>query len=482
MNLVWLKRDLRLSDHRPLVEACARGQVTVLYCYEPELYQSEDFHPSHLEFVNQSLAEMRRELRRRGSDLVVRCGGLPEVFNQLHQEQPIEAIFAHEETGNMLTYQRDLRVRAWCREQGVRLHEYPQNGVVRRLQSRDGWARRWAQRMGEKRLEAPPTVPCAGLAPGTLLEPRELGLEPSSKTLQPGGEKAAKEVLGSFLNRRGRRYHKELSSPVTAFESCSRLSPYLTWGNLSMKQVASLTQERMGKVDSTWRRALKAFHGRLHWHCHFMQKLEDEPEIEFHNMNRGYDGMREEEFSQEHFQAWKDGRTGYPMVDACIRCLRETSWINFRMRAMVVSFASYHLWLHWRPVSQFLAQHFLDYEPGIHYSQIQMQSGVTGINAPRIYSPIKQVKDQDPEGLFIRRYLPELEGVPAEHLAEPHLMSPAEQSRYGCRIGRDYPVPIVEHKVAYGQARKRIYEWRKKPECRRLAGLVLEKHGSRRGN
>ena len=101
-----------------------------------------------------------------------------------------------------------------------------------------------------------------------------------------------------------------------------------------------------------------------------MQKLEDEPEIEFRNFNRAYDGLREDEFNDEYFEAWCHGRTGYPMVDACMRALHQTGWINFRMRAMLVSFASYHLWLHWRQPALYLARLFLDYEPGIHYSQI----------------------------------------------------------------------------------------------------------------
>ena len=172
--------------------------------------------------------------------------------------------------------------------------------------------------------------------------------------------------------------------------------------------------------------------------------------------------------------------TGYPMVDACMRALHKTGWMNFRMRAMVVSFASYHLWLHWRQPALYLARLFLDYEPGIHYSQIQMQSGVTGINTVRIYSPIKQVADQDPQGIFIRKYLPELEGVPDKHLAEPHKMTTMEQSLFGCRIGKDYPSPLVDHKTAYKVARDRIFAVKKSQAARAEAEKVYQKHGSRR--
>lgn len=211
-----------------------------------------------------------------------------------------------------------------------------------------------------------------------------------------------------------------------------------------------------------------------------MQKLEDEPRIEFENMNRAYDGLREEQFNQRYFEAWCEGRTGYPLVDACMRALHQHSWINFRMRAMLVSFASYHLWLHWRPTAVYLAQHFLDFEPGIHFSQFQMQSGTTGINTLRIYSPIKQVKDQDPEGKFIREFVPELFDVPIEYIAEPHKMPRMLQTMAGCVIGRDYPKPIVDHQTAYRAARARMDVARKNPAAWSESRQVMKRHGSRK--
>ncbi len=167
------------------------------------------------------------------------------------------------------------------------------------------------------------------------------------------------------------------------------------------------------------------------------------------------------------------------MIDACMRALHRSGWINFRMRAMLASFAAYHLWLHWQPTSVFLARHFLDYEPGIHYPQFQMQSGVTGINSIRIYSPSKQVLDNDPEGTFIRRFVPELARVPVAFLAEPHLMSMAVQAEAGCRIGQDYPLPVVEHVLAYAEAKKRMGAIRNTDYAKREAQRVYARHGSR---
>lgn len=492
VQLVWLKRDLRVEDHRPLVEAAARGRVICLYVYEPEVVQAEDFDGCHLEFINDSLAELRERLRSLGGELTLRVGRCPEVFAELYREHPFQAIWCHQETGNRITYDRDLRVIQWCREAGVGYYEAPQNGVVRRLKNRDGWANQWQARMSEPVVWAPQAIPKVdALEPGEIRTPADLGIAPSTKTeVQIGGESIGKEALRSFLEQRGLHYRSDMSSPVTGEDGCSRLSPYLAWGCLSLRQVFQATQRRTNElrrrksrgeeVDPAWLESMSSFHGRLRWHCHFIQKLEDEPRIEFENMNRGFDGLREQEFNEEYLEAWKLGETGYPMVDACMRSLHRTGWINFRMRAMLVSFASYHLWLHWRPTALYLAKQFVDYEPGIHFSQFQMQSGVTGINTVRIYSPIKQAQDQDPTGEFIREHVPELADLATEDLAEPHKVPPLLQQDAGCVIGRDYPMPIVEHSAAYNEAKQRIFAHKKKADVRQQAQQVFQKHGSRR--
>ncbi len=491
LQVVWLKRDLRIRDHAPLCEAAARGPCLVLYVYEPEVFQAPEFDPSHLVFINECLAELDHRLRERAGRVTFRVGRMPDVLEELHRAHRIADLWSHEETGTAVTYARDRRVAAWAQERGVRWHEIPQNGVIRRLRSRDGWSRRWLERMNRP-VVAPPEAlrPVAGVDPGRPQSPADLCLPPSEKReAQRGGESVAHEVLYSFLHERGVSYRDALSSPVTAAEGCSRLSSYLAWGAISLRQVHQATEARRAAlrqaraagraVDARWARSLSAFSGRLRWHCHFIQKLEDEPRIEFENMSRAYDGLRENEFDPNRFAAWCTGQTGYPLVDACMRCLHRTGWINFRMRAMLASFAAYHLWLHWRPTAVFLARHFLDFEPGIHFAQFQMQSGVTGINTVRIYSPIKQVRDQDPRGAFIRRYVPELRDVPDEYVAEPHKMPLAVQHACGCGIGRDYPPPIVDHAAAYQEARRRMYAIRRTADARTEAQRVYRKHGSR---
>ncbi|NNM00474.1 MAG: deoxyribodipyrimidine photo-lyase/cryptochrome family protein, partial [Gammaproteobacteria bacterium] len=458
--------------------------------YEPEVIGADDFDARHLAFINASLRELEAALAERGGRLITRVGEAVEVIATLHDEIGFEAIHAHQETGNGMTYARDLRVADWARRSGVEVIEHRQHGVTRRLADRDGWARDWQALMSAPQVATPETIETvAGPASDGIEVPESFGLEAGDAShvpMQQGGEARAAEVLRSFLAARGEHYRSDLSSPVSAGEACSRLSPYLAYGNISLRRVYQRTEHRLLAIrrerrGSPWLKSLQAFGGRLRWHCHFMQKLEDEPAIEYRNMNRAFDGLREDEFNETWFQAWQEGLTGYPLVDACMRALRATGWINFRMRAMLVSFASYHLWLHWPRPAAFLARQFLDYEPGIHYSQFQMQSGTTGINAVRIYSPIKQVLDQDPDGVFIREWVPELAGVPAEHIAQPHLMPALLQESAGCVIGRDYPAPIVDHATAYNAARQRIFRARGSFEARTESRRVFVKHGSRRG-
>ncbi len=460
LQVVWFKRDLRVVDHRPLVEAARRGPVLPLYIVEDEILNAPDYSSWHYRFTRQALVSLRAALAAIGQPLVVHRGEAVEVLEAARRKLGIAHLWAHEETGNGISYARDRRVRRWARESGVPFTEFPQNGVVRRLASRDGWSRNWEVRMAEPLIPAPDFLPpLPDLDPGAI--PPEDDLPPfrmPGGALQNGALSTAQETLDSFLSARGFRYNRELSSPATADSACSRLSPFLALGQLSMRQVAQAARARLDVLrgasapeEKQWRASLRAFDARLHWHCHFMQKLEDEPRIERENFVRAFDGMRENDFREDLFQAWCEARTGYPFVDACMNFLRHHGWINFRMRAMLVSFASYHLWLHWRQPALHLARLFTDYEPGIHYSQFQMQSATTGINAIRIYNPAKQALDQDPNGEFVRRWSPD---------------SPS--------------VPIVDHAEAVRAARQRITAFRRLPAFRSQIGDVVERHGSRK--
>ena len=491
-QLVWYKRDLRVADHRPLAEAAKKGPVCALYVYEDEILRLPETSSFHFAFINECLGELRTSLQRMGTNLLLRRGEITAVLERLHQSVGFESIWCHEETGGDVTYRRDIRVQNWCRGAGIALYEFPQFGVVRPLKTRDGWSAQWHRRMNESPVRPPKRVTGINVPDfGDLIGLAELGLAPlCDPGLQQGGEVNAQKNLVSFLKTRGRTYQKDMSSPQSAWEHCSRLSPYLAYGAISMRTVYQTTKSRRlelkqdrasGKrVEPGWMGSLASFEKRLRWHCHFMQKLEDEPDLEFNNMSRLYDGLRPEQGNKSYLEAWAHGQTGYPFIDACMRSLRARGWINFRMRAMLVSFASYHLWLHWRPTAIQLARHFVDFEPGIHFPQVQMQSGTTGINAVRIYSPIKQAQDQDPDGHFIRQWVPELAGVPCQNLVEPHRMSLEKQHQSGVVIGKHYPAPLVEHLPAVRAAKQKIFSLRKSPAARAEAKRVYQRHGSRK--
>ncbi len=483
-SIVWYKRDLRVVDHMPLAAAAIRGPVIPLYVVEPELWAQLDASHRQYVFARDCVTELAQELTALGAPLLVRVGTVIDALHDLHCRFSFTELWSHEETGNAWTFARDCAVAAWCRERGVTWNETAQTGVVRRLKSRDGWAKRWDRLMAlpieavSERIESVP-----GLEQCDFPEPGELGLVPDGCTEpQIGGRRAGLHLLDSFLNERGRDYRRAMSSPLEGATECSRLSPYLAAGALSIREVAQASWQRQRDLRGdrspaapAWRQSLVSFSGRLHWHCHFMQKLESEPGIETREMHPSARGLRPRPGDAALLTAWARGKTGFPFVDACMRSLIATGWLNFRMRAMLVSFASYNLWLPWQETGLHLARMFTDYEPGIHWPQMQMQSGATGINTIRIYNVVKQGYDQDPTGAFTRRWVPELADVPAVFLQEPWTWPSAD-----ALIGTAYPTRIVDLAVSTAVAKDRIYGVRRSAAFRNASDVVQEKHGSRK--
>lgn len=276
-----------------------------------------------------------------------------------------------------------------------------------------------------------------------------------------------------------------MSRPIDGQNASSRISPYLAYGCISLKQVVQMTWIRMGELktsgDAKFLRSLQAFHSRLHWQSHFIQKLESEPKFENENAFALYDTIRNT-YDESIMSAIESAQTGIPFIDGIIRQLQATGWVNFRARATLVSFVCCTCMQPWQGrFAHWLARLFTDYEPGIHYPQIQMQSGTMGVTTLRIYNPVKQLEDKDTDGRLVATWLPELARLPKYLQAEPWKISDMESIEYGFVLGRDYPHPLVDVEQANKKSREILYGMKKllSPESKKS---LLEKHGSRKKN
>lgn len=490
----WLKKDFRLSDNPALAAALAGGQQVVpIFIIEPSAIDRKtapETSAFHLGAWIEAAKDLRKTLKANRGDLCILHGEVVELFGELKQRIDFDKVVSHEEVGNHRTFERDKAFARWCKSHDVAWEEHRQTGVFRAFNDRDKRSGVWFNWMSEgplpppseselKRIGVPQEAFELQTDAARKLTLKSFGFEMSASSRrlrQKVSETAARETLQSFLYQRGIAYSGGISSPNSAFTAGSRLSVHLAWGTITGREVYAAATQRMEALKNSddpyagqWRRSLSSFKARLHWRDHFTQRLETEPTMEFHPLNRAYDKLPTTRKNRKHLKAWTDGETGFPLVDACIRCAQTTGFLNFRMRSMITSVACHALRLDWRDINWPMAAWWADYEPGIHLSQLQMQAGVVGINTLRTYNPAKQITDHDPRAKFIKRWVPELKSFSADEIVG-HQDSPL--------IG--YPAPIVDWKASTTAMRADYYALRREPETKALAAAVMVKHGSRK--
>ncbi len=458
--LVWLTRDLRLHDHPALRAALDRHErVVPVFCFDDRLLGGRHASGSRTQFLIECLDELGSAMAERGGGLVLRRGPAERELPALAAELGAEEVHLSADVSPFARRRAEAVSRA-LRDQGVEAVSHPGVAVVDdpgELRTQAGkpytvfspFHRTWLEAPRRDVYAAPRKLPALprGLAKGRVPSLEQLGLEQLVEEPPPGGESAGRKRLTRFLGDDVRAYAD--NHDALARDRTSRLSPYLHLGCVSAREV----EERLPGGTGA-----DAFRRQLCWRDFHQHVLLHFPRNAVSEFQARYRGSISWSHARGRFDAWCEGRTGFPLVDAAMRQLRREGWMHNRARLVAGSFLTKDLGIDWRWGERWFMRLLVDGDEANNNGNWQWIASVGTDPAPafrRIYNPARQMERHDPEGHYVRRYVPELRDVPDEHLAEPWLMPEDVQRGAGCVVGEDYPEPIVDHAEARRAALER---------------------------
>jgi deoxyribodipyrimidine photo-lyase len=458
--LVWFRRDLRDYDHAALYHALKSArQVVCAFIFDREILDRlADPADRRVEFIHASVAELQRSLQQRGGGLIVRHGVARDTVLELAADLDVDAVFFNHDD-DPAARARDDAVEAALRARGVAVHHYKDVVIFEREEVLTGagtpfsvftpYKNTWLKNLSPFYLSAYPVDRyCDRLAPRSTPTPalRDMGFAPANlrEMNLPTGMSGGTRLFEDFLQRID-RYQETRDFP--ALKGPSYLSVHLRFGTVSIRQLAAAAYQQGGRGAQAWL-------AELIWRDFYHQILAHRPDVASgHAFRLQLDALPWPN-PPGHFEAWCEARTGYPLVDAAMRQLNQTGYMHNRLRMITASFLTKDLLVDWRLGERYFADKLIDFDLAANNGGWQWAASVGCDAQPwfRIFNPVTQSARFDAQGQFIRRYVPELAPVPEKLIHAPWTMPEATQYRTGCVIGRDYPLPIVDHAVQRGLA------------------------------